>query len=226
MTIETGAPLYRLLTWLSPAYPVGAFSYSQGLETAVAQGRVHDETSTQDWIADSLTDGTLWSDAVIFANSLNAPNIDVIVEINEFALAFQSAAELKAETLAMGRAFAQTTMLAWPCDRLEQALELLGADLAYPVAVACAASGHSIETQSATQAWIHAGVSNLVSAAIRLVPLGQTSGQHLLVGLESTILDNAQKAQKTNLDTLTTCSFLADICAMNHETQTTRLFRS
>lgn len=226
MTTDAISPLYRLLTWLSPAYPVGAFSYSQGLETAVTQGLVNDEASTEEWIEDSLTGGTQWSDAVIFANALKSPTIETVTAVNEFALAFPAAAELRAETLAMGRAFAQTTMLAWPCDWLEAALKELGDDITYPVAVACAAAGHGIAKDQATEAWIHAGASNLVSAAVRLVPLGQSAGQRILASLEPTIVDQAKAARLTPLEDLATSTLLADICAMNHETQKTRLFRS
>ena len=226
MTTDAISPLYRLLTWLSPAYPVGAFSYSQGLETAVTQGLVNDETSTEEWIEDSLTGGTQWSDAVIFASAMKAPAIETVAAVNEFALAFPVAAELRAETLAMGRAFAQTTMLAWPCDRLEAALKELRDDITYPVAVACAAAGHGIDKAQATEAWIHAGASNLVSAAVRLVPLGQTAGQRILARLEPTIVAQATAAGAKPLEDLATSTLLADICAMNHETQKTRLFRS
>ena len=226
MNTDAISPLYRLLTWLSPAYPVGAFSYSQGLETAVTQGLVSDEASTQEWIEDSLTGGTQWSDAVIFASCLKAPAIETVAAVNEFALAFPAAAELRAETLAMGRAFAQTTMLAWPCDWLDAALKELGDEITYPVAVACAAAGHRIDQHQACEAWIHSGASNLVSAAVRLVPLGQSAGQRILARLETMIVQQAKSARATPLEELATSTLMADICAMNHETQKTRLFRS
>lgn len=226
MTTETNTALYRLLTWLSPAYPVGAFSFSQGLETAVDRKLVTDVESARRWLEDILEHGSIWSDAIIFANSHSATNIATLEQINEFALAFQPSAELKAETLALGRAFVQTTLLAWPSPLLEEADRTIGEDFAYPCAVACAASGHDIELIPALQAWCHSSVSNLVSAAIRLVPLGQSDGQRILAALEGQILATAEKAAETHLDDLVTSSLMAEICSMRHETQHVRLFRS
>ncbi|MEM7426366.1 MAG: urease accessory protein UreF [Pseudomonadota bacterium] len=226
MTTETNTALYRLLTWLSPAYPVGAFSFSQGLETAVHHKLVTDMDSTRRWLQDILEYGSIWSDAAIFANAHGATTISTIEEINEFALAFQPSAELKAETLALGRAFVQTTLLAWPSPLLEVANQTIGENFAYPCAVACAASGHDIELIPALQAWCHSSVSNLVSAAIRLVPLGQSDGQKILAALERQILTTAERAAETHLDNLVTSSLMAEICSMQHETQHVRLFRS
>ncbi len=232
MTTESSSALYRLLTWLSPAYPVGAFAYSQGLETAIARGLVTDCAATQDWIEDSLRSGSLWSDAVIFARAHEAarerdgPDNPTLAEINLFALAFQPARELREETLALGSAFLRTTQQAWPCDALRLVEEALGSETAYPLAVASAAAGHGIAAEPALEAWLHAGVSNLISAAIRLVPLGQSEGQSLLAGLEPVIAETAARAAETRLDDLTTNNLMAEICAMAHETQHTRLFRS
>lgn len=225
-SIDTNTALYRLLTWLSPAYPIGAFSYSQGLETAVALNIVSDIGTTQGWLEDALVHGSVWSDAVFFANSYRAPDLHALKDVNDFALAMQPAAELKAESLALGRAFVQTTLLAWPCDKLQSAQDLLGEEFAYPCAVACAAAGHGIALPAAQQAWLHAGVSNLISAAIRLVPLGQSEGQKILANLEEMIMATATKAQETELDELSTGALMAEICAMKHETQHVRLFRS
>ncbi len=223
---ETNSALYRLLTWLSPAYPIGAFSYSQGLETAVDLKLVVDATTTQQWLEDMLHHGSVWSDAVIFANSHKATDLSALKEINDFALALQPAAELKAESLALGRAFVQTTMLAWPCEKLEGAVDLMGEEFAYPCAVACAAAGHKIALPEAQQAWLHASISNLISAAVRLVPLGQSDGQRILANLERDILNAAVKARQTDLVDLATSGLSAEICAMRHETQRVRLFRS
>ncbi len=224
-----GQALYRLLTWLSPAYPVGAFAYSQGLETAIARGIVTDLATTRDWIEDGLTSGNLWSDAVIFTRAQEAAQArdeKALSEINAFALAFQPAKELRQESLALGSAFLRTTQQAWPCDALASVGENIGAEAAYPLAVATAAAGHGISRAPALEAWLHAAVSNLVSAAIRLVPLGQSEGQTILANLEQVIAETATRAAITRLEDLTTNNIMAEICAMTHETQHTRLFRS
>lgn len=229
MTREASPALYRLLTWLSPAYPVGAFAYSQGLEAAIARGLVTDRASAQDWLTDSLTAGSLWSDTVIFARAQEAAQSGdgpTLAEINAFALAFQPALELRQETLALGNAFLRTTREAWPCATLELLADTVGENPAYPLAVACAAAGHGIAAEAALEAWLHAGVSNLISAAIRLVPLGQSDGQRILAALEPIIAEAAARAAATPLEALTTNSLMAEICAMTHETQQPRLFRS
>lgn len=234
MTREASSVLYRLLTWLSPTYPVGAFAYSQGLETAIARSLVTDRASTQDWLTDSLMAGSLWSDAVIFARAHDAARDGdgpILAELNAFALAFQPALELRQETLALGSAFLRTTREAWPCAALELLADTVGAHSknagpAYPLAVASAAAGHGIPAEPALEAWLHAGVSNLISAAIRLVPLGQSDGQRILAALEPAIAETATRAAATPLEALTTNNLMAEICAMTHETQQPRLFRS
>ena len=221
--------LYRLLTWLSPSYPVGAFSYSQGLETAIAKELVRDVSSLQAWIESSLSGGTLWSDAVLFACTHEAAPVvgsGSLSEVVEFAAAFQPSAELRLETMAQGDAFIKVTMQAWPCGALEKLIRIRRREIAYPVAVGCAAAGHNIGLNAALDAWVHAGVSNLVSAAIRLVPLGQTQGQQVLAYVEPAIADVVVLAQETMLCDVATNNFVAEICSMQHETQTTRLFRS
>ncbi len=221
--------LYRLLTWLSPSYPVGAFSYSQGLETAIARELVHDTASLQAWIECSLSGGTLWSDAVMFACAHEAApvvGIGSLTQVVEFAAAFQPSAELRLETMAQGDAFLKVTAEAWPCEALEKLMRIRSSEIAYPVAVGCAAAGHNIGLSAALDAWVHAAVSNLVSAAIRLVPLGQTRGQEVLASVEPAIADAVDLAQQALLSDVATNNLVAEICSMQHEIQTTRLFRS
>jgi urease accessory protein len=229
MTTEQSGALYRLLTWLSPSYPVGAFAYSQGLEGAITQGYVRDPATTRGWIEDSLTAGCLWSDSVIFARAhaaANDDNADALAAICTFARAFQPTAELKLETLALGNAFLGVTRQTWPCEALARLEQMAGPNVVYPVAVAAAAAGHCVALEPSLEGWLHAAVSSQISAAIRLVPLGQSEGQRILADLEKVIAATALKARQTELEDLTTCTLMAEICSMSHETQHTRLFRS
>lgn len=229
MTTSHDPAIYRLLTWLSPAYPVGAFSYSQGLETAIEKGFVHDVSTVQDWLESSLSGGTLWSDAVLFARAHDAATTagsDNLLTVVEFAAAFQPSAELRMETMAQGDAFLKVTNRAWPCAGLEKLLRTRDLEIAYPIAVASAAAGHGVGQSLALEAWLHAATANLISAAIRLVPLGQTQGQRILAAIEPAIADAADAARETPLAKLATNNFVAEICSMQHEIQTTRLFRS
>ncbi len=229
MTSLPDAALYRLLTWLSPSFPVGAFSYSQGLEAAIEAHLVVCERSMAGWLEDSLAGGPLWSDAVIFARAHDAGTANrhvALLDVAGFAAAFQPTAELRMETLSQGTAFMSAAAKAWPCAQLETLRQAVGSGVAYPVAVAVTAAGHGIDKHAALHAWLHAAVSNLVSAAIRLVPLGQNQGQRLLAGVEAAIADARDAALLTPLSRLSTNCLMADICSMKHETQHTRLFRS
>jgi urease accessory protein len=229
MTAVSDAGLYRLMTWLSPSFPVGAFSYSQGLEAAIAAGLVTCERSMAGWLQDSLAGGPLWSDAVIFARAHDAGRSNRhfnLIDVVNFATAFQPSAELRMETLAQGTAFMSAALLSWPCGALETLRQAAGMDVAYPVAVAVAAAGHGIGERAALHAWLHAAIANQVSAAIRLVPLGQNQGQRLLAGIETQAGEARDAALLTPLSRLSTNCLMADICSMNHETQHTRLFRS
>lgn len=229
MTLGEDMALYRLLTWLSPAFPVGAFSYSQGLESAVSSGLVANETDMAAWLNDTLSGGQLWSDAVIFARAHDAAcsrRHIALLDVVTFARAFQPSAELKLETLSQGEAFCAAVVQGWPCKAMDVLRQVAPDNVPYPVAVGVACAGHGIGRSQALHSWLHASVSNLVSAAIRLVPLGQNQGQRLLVGIEPAIRTARDQAADLPLSRLTTNCLMADICSMQHETQHTRLFRS
>ena len=221
--------LYRLLAWLSPSYPVGAFAYSHGLEWVVETSQVHDHVSMTAWIDDLVRYGGGWSDAVLFSNAHTFAvegNIDDLVDLNQFALALAPSAERHLETSAQGTAFLRVTRDAWGFDALEKMLGDMSPDVAYPIAVAITAAGHGIDRASSLHAYLHAVVANLISAGVRLVPLGQTDGQRALANLEHTVADVAGHAMDASVDDVGGIAMLSDIAAMKHETQYTRLFRS
>lgn len=219
--------LYRLLAWLSPSYPVGAFAYSHGIEWSVETGQIHDQVSMRAWIDDLVRYGGGWSDAVLFANAHAADDdIDALAELNDYALALAPSAERYLETSAQGTAFLKVTRDAWGCDLVDRATETLGPDVAYPIAVGIAAAGHGIDKSAALHAFLHAVVANLVSAGVRLIPLGQTDGQRALAELEKAVSETAAQALNAPIDDIGGIAMLSDIAAMKHETQYTRLFRS
>ena len=219
--------LYRLLAWLSPSYPVGAFAYSHGLEWAVETGQIHDRVSMSAWIDDLLRFGGGWSDAVFFANAHAASgDMDALIELNGYALAMAPSAERYLETSAQGTAFLKVTRDAWGCDVIEQASSVFGRDVAYPIAVGIAAAGHRIDKSASLHAFLHGVVANLVSAGVRLIPLGQTDGQRALAELEAPVSETAAQALNAPIDDIGGIAMLSDIAAMKHETQYTRLFRS
>jgi len=219
--------LYRLIAWLSPAYPVGAFSYSSGIEWAVETGDINDAATLKDWLVTVLADGGGFCDAVLFAHAHRAANDEAALrDIAEFAAALAPSRERHLETTAQGNAFVETTRATWPCDALDRLKHCWDGPAAYPVAVAVAAAGHGIALEPALAVFLQALVANWVSAGVRLVPLGQTDGQRVVAALESAVAATAQRALVTSLDDMGAAAFRADLASLRHETQYTRLFRS
>ncbi len=225
---ESGAPL-PLLIWLSPAFPVGAFAYSHGLEWAIEAGDIVDASSLQGWLVDLLEFGAPRSDAILFAaafRAASAPDWPALIEINALAVALTASAERRLETTAQGAAFIAAARAAWdcePCRRLDPAPD---GRIAYPVAVAAAASGHGLPLGASLEAFVLAQAANLISAALRLGPIGQTDGQKILAAVLPRVRSLAHEAQTARLADLGSCAFRSDIAAMRHETQYSRLFRS
>lgn len=230
-TEEQGSPshLLRLMAWLSPAFPVGAFSYSSGIEWAVEAGDIIDTASLKDWLTVMLTDGGGFCDAILFAHAHRAAaNEDdkALHDIAELAAAFAPSRERHLETTAQGNAFVDAARAGWPCDALDRLKSVWAGPVAYPVAVAVTASGHGIAAEEALPAYLHALTANWVSAGVRLIPLGQTQGLHVLASLESAMIETAQRALAAQLDDIGSSAFRADVASARHETQYTRLFRS
>jgi len=215
------ARLIRLLTWLSPAFPTGGFAYSQGLEWAVEAGDVTSAASLAAWLADVLAHGGARSEAILLRHA-HAAHDDAarLEELTELAAALAPARERAMESMAQGVAFVAAAAAWWPKRAC------VPAELAYPVAVGALAGAHAIEVEDAAAAYLHAVMANLVSAAVRLVPLGQSAGLGVLAALEAPILGCARGTRGAGLDEIGGACFRADIAAMRHETQYTRLFRS
>lgn len=224
MTTETA--LYRLMTWLSPAYPIGAFSYSHGLEYAVEAGLIPDETALIAWIETVIRHGAGRSDAAFLAAVWAARDAAALDEVAELAAAWRGSAELALESLAQGRAFLSTTRNAWPHPALDDFARRHDGVAALPVAVGVAAAAHGLPLTATLSAYLQAFAANLVSAGVRLVPLGQSAGQRAIAALESAVAETAAAAPGRPLDELGTAALVVDWCSMRHETQYTRLFRS
>ncbi|QCK88833.1 urease accessory protein UreF [Phreatobacter aquaticus] len=221
--------LYRLLAWLSPSYPVGAFSYSHGIEWAVETGDIASLGSLTDWLEVVLRHGSGLADATFFAHAhraVAAGDLAALTEVAELAVAFQPSKERRLETTAQGNAFMMATEAAWPAAPLALVRQAWDGPVAYPVAVGAATAAHDIDLAMALHAYLHAVAANLVSAAVRLVPLGQTDGQRALSALEPILEATAEAALRTSLEDLGGHALRSDLASMRHETQYTRLFRS
>jgi urease accessory protein len=217
------------MAWLSPAYPVGAFSYSSGLEWAVEAGDVANADALAGWLAVIIGEGGGFCDAVLFAHAHRAVtgrDAEALRSAAELAAVFAPSKERHLETIAQGGAFLEVTRAAWPCAALDRLAQAWPGPYAYPIAVATAAAGHGIAVEPALAAYLHAVAANLVSAGVRLVPLGQTDGQRLIAALEHLIAATASRALVTSLEEMGAAAFRADLASQRHETQYTRLFRS
>ncbi len=212
----TDAQALTLARWLSPGYPIGAYAYSHGLETAVSEQRVHDRAALEAWLRDLLEHGAGRNDGLLLAAAYQASETE-IRDIDATARAFAASRERILETDQQGAAFCRTeTRVSGGPD---------GA-LAYPVAIGAAAARHQLPLGATLAMYLQAFTANLVSAAQRLVPLGQTDGQRVQAALAPLCVELAATCEGGSLDDLTSTSFLGDMASMRHETQTTRLFRT
>lgn len=214
--------LIRLMTWLSPAFPVGAFSYSHGIERAVHDGLVRDARSLEMWLSDLLRHGSAWNDAVLLAEAWRKiSEHGSSQEVAWLGEAMAGSAERQREMMLQGEAFLKAAA-AWP-GLSGDAHET---EAPYPVAVGTVGARNGVPLEQLLSAFLHAFVANLVQAAIRLVPLGQSEGLAVVAALEPLVLDTAGRAARSLLDDLGSAAFVSEIETMKHETQYSRLFRS
>jgi urease accessory protein len=225
-TTMTTDALVKLLTWLSPTFPTGAYAYSHGLEWAVEAGDIRDEPALLAWLDDVLHHGAGRSDAILMRHAYRANDLDSLAEIAELAAAAQPCRERRAESLGQGAAFTLAAAV-WGAPLLASLADRIAAPgIAYPVALGALARAHGADEDAAALGFLHAFTANLVSAAVRLVPLGQTAGLRVLAALEPTQHAVAAATRDATLDDLGGACFRSDIAAMRHETQYTRLFRT
>jgi urease accessory protein len=216
------------MIWLSPAYPVGGYSYSHGLEWIVEAGKVRDAATLGAWIEDVLAHGAGRSDVIFLAEAWRAlavGDMAALEQVAELAAALAPSAERRLETMAQGTAFLAATLAAWPKPELA-ALAADGREVAYPIAVGAAAAAHGLPLVETAQAFAQAFAANLVSAGVRLIPLGQSDGLRVLARMEPLIPRVVAAALACTLDDVGGAAIAADIASMRHETQYTRLFRS
>jgi urease accessory protein len=230
-TIMTAEPLarpglYRLLAWLSPNFPIGAFSYSHGLEAASAGGAVCDAASLQAWIAAIIAQGSGRIDADILVEAYRAAEggqFAALDAANRRGLAFRATAELALEAAQQGEAFLNTCRTAWP----EPFIADWSPDAVCHSAVfGGVAARAGIALDDALIGYLEAFAGNLVSAGLRLGIIGQTDGQRILAALEPVVADAAAAATARHAADFGAATFAADLTSMAHETQYMRLFRS
>lgn len=223
------APLLPLFTWLSPAFPVGGYAYSHALEWAVEAGDVTDEASLLAWLEDLLLLGFARGDAILLSLAHDACAQEdgaALAEVNALAVALAPSAELRLETCQQGRSFLDAVLASWPHPRLSLLAAGFQGEVSYPVAVGVCAAAHGIGRRQVIPAFLLAVMQALVSAGLRLAPIGQTAGLRILASLTPKIAALAAEIPDLGVADLGTATFRADLGSFRHETQYTRLFRS
>jgi len=246
------AGLLKLLAWLSPAFPVGSFSYSHGLEAAIGRNLVENATGLSEWLSDLIIHGSAWNDAVLLADAhriTNTGGADArskivsdpplagrpeggrlttqqasesgkLLDLCHLAEAMAGSQERHMETMLQGGAFMKAVS-AWTGDT-----STLPEHCPYPVAVGATAGSLDVPLHATLAAFLQAFASNQLQAAIRLSLIGQTDAMKLLSALEPLISETADRAAMSSLDDLGSATMMAEIAAMQHEVQMTRLFRT
>ena len=214
MYTPTDSKLITVMQWLSPAFPIGGFAYSHGLEWAIDKGYVSNREELKKWISDLLEYGSLKNDAILIKLVLQGSDPK---EINELAMALCPASERLSETQLQGGAFCKIMREVW-------SLEI--DDLTLPIALALAAKNESIDQNLVVPAYLHSFCSNLISVAMRLIPIGQTDGQKTLRELSPLISDSVRAVAKSDKDDLGSACFLSDVSAMQHEYLQPRVFKT
>ncbi|CCB64772.1 urease accessory protein UreF [Hyphomicrobium sp. MC1] len=219
----------KLLIWLSPAFPVGSFAFSHGLEWAVQAGQVRNVATVIAWLDALLEYGGLRNDAIFAAHAWHAAMVRdarALIEVNELALAMAGSKERYLETTAQGNAFVTIIREAWRAQDFDWGIASVRGDVAYPVAVGLTGAAHEISRHEMLRCFVLAQVQNLVSAVIRLSVIGHTDGQHAIASLLPAIGRLVLVAETATLDDIGGAAFQSDIAALRHETQYSRLFRS
>lgn len=209
-------PTLTLAQWFSPAFPVGGFHFSHGLEWAITTHRVTDKPTLQNWIEDLLLHGSAHNDALLIAAAFHA-SPETLPELDATARALAASRERRLEAAEMGTAFARITG------------DLLGAHFpafTYPVAIGHAAQRAALPIEPTLQFYLQSVVTNLASVGMRLIPIGQTHGQQIIAALSDCCHRIAADTASGDLDALGASAFMSDIASMNHETLYSRIFRT
>jgi len=224
--------LLRQQSWLSPAFPTGSYSYSHGIEWAVESGYIHDRKSLVDWLEADLCYGSGRNEAIFFIEawrSAREDDCEKLLELAELAAAFRSTSEFALETSQQATACLATLRRVWP-DPLIDSLSVLLSDLriapVFSVVLGVRAARQDIPATLALPAFLQSSLANLVTAGVRLVPLGQTDGQLGIAELEPAVLAVTAQAEQATIHDLGSAAFMVDLASASHETQYTRLFRS
>jgi urease accessory protein len=224
--------LLRQQSWLSPAFPTGSYSYSHAIEWAVETGDIHDRKSLVDWLEADLCYGSGRNEAIFFMEAWRCATEDdceKLIEVAELAAAFRGTSEFARETSQQAASCLATLRRVWPhalIDALSELLSELRIAPVLSVVFGVRAATQDIPAMLALPAFLQSYIANLVTAGVRMIPLGQTDGQLGIAELEPAVLAVAAQAEEATIHDLGSAALMVDLASASHETQYTRLFRS
>jgi urease accessory protein len=224
--------LLRQQSWLSPAFPTGSYSYSHGIEWAIEAGHIHDRESLVDWLEADLRYGSGRNESIFFIEAWRSATEDDgerLLQVAELAAAFRGTSEFALESSHQATACLATLRRVWPDPLIESLSEFLSELRVAPVlsvGLGVCTARQNIPATLALPAFLQSYLANLVTAGVRLVPLGQTDGQLAIAELEPAVLTVAEQAEVATIHDLGSAAFMVDLASASHETQYTRLFRS
>ena len=224
--------LLRLLSWLSPTFPIGSYSYSHGLEWGVEAGDVRDRISLVDWLEADLRYGSGRNEAIFFVEAWRSAVEDdrpKLFDIAELAAAFRGTSEFALESAQQAASCLSTLQQVWPDCLLEWLSEALSERRVQPslaLVLGISSARQAISLELALPAFLQSYIANLVGAGVRLIPLGQTDGQLAIAALAQAVQLASAEAERSEIRDLGSAAFMVELASMAHETQYTRIFRS
>ena len=228
------ADLLRLQAWLSPAFPIGGFSYSHGLEEAVAIDDVNDPDSLFGWIEAAVSRGAGRVDGMLLVaawRAADAGDHERLREVAEIGAAMRGTAELALESNAQGEAFLETAQAAWPNKEVEAATAAIkqtktNPALPVPVAVGMVAACHGVPVEYVLPMYLQSFAAGIVSAGVRLIPLGQNDGQRVVARMQRVVVRAGEATLAARFEDIGGATPVIDLASMAHEMRDGRLFRS
>lgn len=224
-----------LLQLASPGLPVGGYSYSEGLETLVESKKIDGEESFNNWLKDSLKFGSIQLETALTIRGYQAAistDLAALIYWNNWATATRETEELRRQSWQMGRALIRLfleieelssgVLMGFLREKVEEDSNFCNLAIAFGIAAAT----WEIDPEDMALGYLHSWATNLINAAVKLIPLGQTQGQKLLFSLQTPIAETATEVFKLEDDDLASCSWGLSLASMNHEIQYARLFRS
>ncbi|MFP6778946.1 MAG: urease accessory UreF family protein [Alphaproteobacteria bacterium] len=227
--IKSNNSMYYLLTWFSPSFPIGAYAYSHGLEYAIESKTINNISDLENWLSDFLNYGTCYNDGILISSAYDAVINNNIKELEKIALiakAFKPTKEISLESNQQGISFAQTLSASLKSKKFDSLINSINKNISYVTVVACAGAVCSINKIDLLNSYFHAFISNLVSAALRLMSIGQTDSQILILKFKKEVELLTNKILLYTIDDMGSSVFIGDWSSAKHEKQYSRLFRS